>query len=183
MPVLECTRDGISCGSFPLLEGAAIRLGRGDEADIRLQGESYLSRLHVELSFEGGRLRVRKLPQASNPVFHGGMEKDDIRLEPGDFFTIGSTRLRFIADAAPPGLRPAAAPLSRRTMEQAEVYAVSDRMRLKDLLELPEILQSKERNEFYLHIAAMLRMATGAAWAAVLSGDRRILGQLSRCAG
>ena len=45
-------------------------------------------------------------------------------------------------------------------MEQDEVYAVSDRMRLKDLLELPEILQSKNRHEFYLHIASMLRMAT-----------------------
>jgi len=62
-------------------------------------------------------------------------------------------------------------------MEAAEVFAVSDRMKLKDLLELPEILRTKQRNDFYFHIAGMLRLATGAQWAAVVGGDKRILGR------
>jgi len=180
---LECTRDGVACGRFSLVEGSALRVGRGEEAGARIADEPFLSRVHVELSLESGALRVRKLAQAANPVFHDGSQKDEFRLEPGESFTIGTTRLRFIADG-PAALSPSKpvpagepAPASRRLMERDEVYAVSDRMRLKDLLELPEILQSKDRNEFYLHIASMLRMATGAKWAAVISGDSRILGR------
>ncbi len=93
---------------------------------------------------------------------------------------IGATRFRFVSETAPPA---PAAPAERRRrppkrmMEPAEVYAVSDRMKLKDLLELPEILRTKARNDFYFHLAGMLRLATGAQWAAVVGGDRKVLGQ------
>jgi adenylate cyclase len=180
---LECARDGVACGRFELAEGAPVRLGRGAEADARVEGEPFLSRLHAEVTLKGGTLTVRRLPTASNPIYHDGSQKDEFRLEPGEFFLIGATRMTFSAPAAArPATAPDAAtvlltPAVRRTMEPAEMYAVSDRMRLKDLLELPEILQSKDRGAFHMHIASMLRMATGARWAAVLTGDGRVLGR------
>jgi adenylate cyclase len=178
MAELEWLQGGQVRGRLELQEGAFLRLGRGEGADGRIDGDQYMSRLHVEVVLAGGALRVRKLPNASNPVFHGGVEKTEFRLEPGESFVVGATRFRFLAapSAAPASAAPADAP-AERVMEAAEVYAVSDRMKLKDLLELPEILRTKDRSDFYFHIAGMLRLATGAQWAAVVAADRRILGQ------
>ena len=166
---------------FVLEEGRRVAVGRGSDADLRVDGEPYLSRKHVELRLEGGRLRVERLGSAPNPVYLAGEQRDSFSLESGESFVVGSTRFRFFADRPPEAPLPTdAEPTAEHVMEPAEVYAASDSMRLKDLLELPEILRSRERGDFHSHIAGILRLATAAQWAAVGSREKdgtRILGR------
>ena len=165
-------------GYFDLPASGAAVIGRGTEAVLRIESGKFISRRHAEVKLEGGKLRVRRLPEAANPVFHAGAPKDEFLLEPGEIFVIGQIRFRFVAETAEaPAPAPDTTPADERVMPTDEVYAVSDRMRLKDLLELPEILRGKERNDFYTHIAGMLRLAAGASWAAVVNRDRQILGR------
>ncbi|HEX4047216.1 MAG TPA: FHA domain-containing protein, partial [Elusimicrobiota bacterium] len=167
MPAIEWLRDGRALGRLALREGVVQRLGRGEGADGRVEGDAFVSRVHFEAVLEDGALLVRKISRAANALYHGGVQKEELRLEAGESFVIGTTRFRFVSEA-PAAAEIAPAPAADRLMESEEVYAVSDRMRLKDLLELPEILRTKQRNDFYFHIAGMLRLATGARWAAVV---------------
>lgn len=179
MAHLEIGEDHKS--SFELAANFQYTIGRGADADWRLKDEPFLSRLHAQVSLEGTRLKVKKLPSASNPIFHSGVQSDEFFLDHGELFVIGALRFKFIADktaasAAPADLRPE----TEHLMAADEVYAVSDRLRLKDLLELPEILRnSKDPADFYFHVAAVLRLATGAQWAAVVSRE----GTVCRIAG
>ena len=159
--------------SFELAANFQYTIGRGADADWRLKDEPFLSRLHAQVSLEENRLKVKRLPSASNPIFHSGVQSDEFFLEHGELFVIGALRFKFIADKTAATDAPAGPlPETEHLMAADEVYAVSDRLRLKDLLELPEILRSsKDPADFYFHVAAVLRLATGAQWAAVVSRE------------
>ena len=159
--------------SFELAANFQYTIGRGADADWRLKDEPFLSRLHAQVSLEGVRLKVKRLPSASNPIFHTGVQSDEFFVEHGDIFVIGSTRFKFIADkAASASATAGPQPETEHLMAADEIYAVSDRLKLKDLLELPEILRaSKDPADFYFHVAGVLRLATGAQWAAVVSRE------------
>lgn len=167
--------------SFELAANFQYTIGRGADADWRLKDEPFLSRLHAQVSLEGSRLKVKRLPSASNPIFHSGVQSDEFFLDHGELFVIGALRFKFIADKTAVSAAPADLQLeTEHLMAADEIYAVSDRLRLKDLLELPEILRnSKDPADFYFHVAAVLRLATGAQWAAVVSRE----GTVCRIAG
>jgi class 3 adenylate cyclase len=103
MPFLEWMQGGRVRGRIELRPGAEARLGRGADAQGRVDGDPYMSRLHVVVLLEGTGLRVRTLPSATNAVFHGGVEKTDFLLASGESFVVGATRFRFAAEAAAPG--------------------------------------------------------------------------------
>lgn len=140
-----------------------------------------MSRRHAELWLEDGVLRVKRLPGAANPIYYLGEAQDEFAAEPGVPFVIGRTRFRLLAaDApeAPMGQTPT--PRVDATLGPQELYALgasSDRLRLHDLLELPAILRTRDRRAFHLHIASLLRLATGARWACVAGADGRVLGE------
>ncbi|MFA5137803.1 MAG: adenylate/guanylate cyclase domain-containing protein [Elusimicrobiota bacterium] len=174
--VVERREGGRS--SLALAPGRAATLGRSKESDCVVEGEPFLSRKHAELLLESGRLKVRRLPEAGNPVFYGGEERDSFSLAPGDFFVIGKTRFRFVLQrgeqrADMTDVQPA----SQGSLGAGELYALgADRMRLNDLLELPEVLRSgKDPASLHLHVAGLVRMAAGARWSCVLDQDGRIL--------
>lgn len=50
-----------------------------------------ISRRHVELRLSEGRLFVRSLPEATNPVFYRGRELGEFQLSAGEHFVIGNT--------------------------------------------------------------------------------------------
>ena len=50
-----------------------------------------ISREHVQLTWNDGRLAVSKLPDAANPIFLNGKVRDQFDLVPGNHFVIGST--------------------------------------------------------------------------------------------
>ncbi len=68
-----------------------------------------VSRQHAEICWKHGRLQVRRLPDAANPVFLRGAANDQFFIKPGEHFVIGSTmftladeKVRFAAGEASP---------------------------------------------------------------------------------
>jgi len=169
--VLEARQEDSESRHFEVPAGGKVVIGRSDEADWKLAGDKHLSRRHVEIWVEGKRLAVRKLPEASNPVFFQGKAAEKFSVEPGGVFVIGATRFTFSQEAALE---------SEHTLSEADLYGSiggSDRMRLLDILELPDILRVKSPQEFFLHIAQMLRLSTGAAWVRIGEQNGKVLGE------
>ncbi len=171
-------------GRFAMAEGGDLVLGASPRADCSLSTERYLSRRHVRLHVSPGQLLVERLPTASNPVMYRGSSAERFALQPGDYFVIGTTVFRFEAS----GVGPAGAASTREpqptdvfTLGAADVQVrsdVSDRLRLLDLMKLPEVLRTRSRKDFYLYACGGLRMATGARYVQVLTfeaGEARLL--------
>lgn len=180
---IEATAQGKPTIAYSLTAKRAI-IGRAEDADLKVDHDLHLSRKHAEVWMDGGRLRVKRLPGAANPVYHSGIPRDEFALAPGEHFVIGRTRFMFVSDVAPAVDLAATSPqpIALKTISAKDLYAInseSDRLRLLDLLELPEILRSRDRQDFHVHIANLLRMATGAIWACVATEHGDILGEAS----
>ena len=80
-----------------------VVLGREPDA-WNVPWEPFLARRHAELTLQGGRLKVRRLAAAANPVFHAGKPADSFELQPGGAFVIGRT----VFTLADPSTRPLA---------------------------------------------------------------------------
>lgn len=173
-------------GIFTLSEGKDLMLGASAKADCSVAGEAYLSRFHAVLTVRGDRLHVARLPDARNPVFYRGAPTDSFDMRVGDFFVIGSTIFHTLSDtaadpsakregdAAPP--QPESAPSYEFTLGADDLRPRAtpdrrDRLRLLDLMELPEVLRTKSRAEFYVYACGLLRLETGARWVRVLTAD------------
>src|SRR4051794_39253451 len=85
----------------PLPAGETIVLGR-DPAAWGGPWEPYLSRRHAELIWRHGKLKVRRLPGAANPVFHNGDAADSFEVAPDGGFVIGHTVFTVAATQATP---------------------------------------------------------------------------------
>ncbi|HVM31608.1 MAG TPA: adenylate/guanylate cyclase domain-containing protein [bacterium] len=173
--VLEVFREGEPTLRYEIGENHSAVLGRTDEADWAVPNEKFLSRRHAEVRLKAGQLHVKKLVNAANPLFHQGVEKEAFILASDDHFVIGKTRFVFTLS------RPKheeAAPELKLSMSQPEVYqqgGVSDRLRILDLLELPEILRLKSSQESFTHVAGLIRSVTGATWAQILTPSGKVL--------
>jgi adenylate cyclase len=73
-----------------LPEGESLILGR-NAGDWTVCWDKHISRQHAEVTWYGGRLWVRRLPTALNPIYVAGRPLDDFDAGPGDRFVIGST--------------------------------------------------------------------------------------------
>lgn len=89
--------DLIAQGSEPhhrwrrkLMAGQSHVLGR-TAAGWEVPWDECISRQHVEMRWEGGRLAVARLPEARNPVFFRGRACDRCSIRPGEHFVVGST--------------------------------------------------------------------------------------------
>lgn len=172
---LEAVGDAGRPMKAGLEPGRALLIGRGEKAQLRLVEEPALSRAHAEARLDGEVLRVRRLEGAANPLFYKGEAREEVVLGSGEHFVIGRTRFWFrLAAETGDG-----APEYQHTLHEKELYALggTDRLKLLDLLELPELLRTKSEEEFFLHVAALLRLATGARETRVATEDGRTLGE------
>ena len=84
-----------------LPEGQVVRLGRGpmpeeDMLSWLIPWDRVISRNHADLVYQNGRLVVRKLPAAKNPVYKDEIDQGNLaEILPGESFRIGSTLFRF----------------------------------------------------------------------------------------
>src|SRR2546425_792459 len=92
-----------------LPEGQQVVLGRNPETWGAVPWDDQISRRHAELCWRNGRLQVRRLPTARNPLFVRGQVVDAFELRPGETFVGGATtftltddKVSFLAEAAPP---------------------------------------------------------------------------------
>jgi adenylate cyclase len=167
--VLEVMRQGEPALRFEIGENHVVTLGRTDESDWSVPQEKFLSRRHLELRMKSGRLMVKRLTGATNAVFHRGEEKDAFFMENGDQFVVGKTRFHFALLSA---RKDEVKPDLKISMSSQEVYKdggeVPARLRILDLLELPELLRQKDEVDSYTHIASLLRSVAGGVWAQIM---------------
>ncbi len=174
--VLEVLRQGEETLRFEIGENHVVVLGRSDESDWAVPHEKFLSRRHLELRMKAGRLMVKRLSGSANPVFHKGEEKESFLLESGDQFVVGKTRFHFaLLSSRKEELKPDL----KMSMSQEEVYRqggdVPARLRILDLLELPELLRQKAESDSFTHIASLLRSVAGGAWSQIMRPGGRVL--------
>lgn len=179
--------------TYELSDGNEVTLGKATQADCRITGEPYLSRIHVRLLRTGDRLTVERCKAAKNPVLFKGKNADRFQMSPGDFFVIGRTTFHVAPAPAhgdradPTATQWAGAPPDHQfTLGSDELRARTDsgdRLRLLNLMELPEILRTRPRRDFYVYACGLLRMATGAAWVRVLTGESEAQTILAEDAG
>ena len=129
----------------PLPADTPVVLGR-ESSEWSAPWEPFLARKHAELTARGGKLKVRKLAGAANPVFHNGGPSDAFDLLPGGSFVIGRTTFT-LADGdrspvSPGDDRPL---LDERTVAHHELDRLAFRdapHRLDVLSKLPDLISS-----------------------------------------
>ena len=73
-----------------------LTIGR-TRGDWNVPWDDQVSRQHVQIHCVGeGKIRVTRLPAATNPVFHAGAATDDLTIGIGESFVIGQTRFECI---------------------------------------------------------------------------------------
>jgi adenylate cyclase len=186
--------DGQVVASYELHEGAELMLGASPKADCCFSGERFMSRLHVSLRLASPKLEVRRNPKAKNPVLYKGVNADEFLMNAGEYFVIGETKFKLDGagmGAAVPAM--AKTPIALAPGEQAPSYqftvnvdelrmrgGAGDRMRLLDLMELPDVLRSRPRSDFFVYACGLLRMAAAAKWVRVLrmnEGELEVLAE------
>ena len=143
----------------PLTPGEVVVLGRDPEG-WNVAWEPYLSRRHAELTWRNGRLKVRRLPAAFNPVFHAGKPEDSFEVAPAGAFVIGHT-LFTVASARPtPSPSHGGVLLEARTIGHTELERLKFRdapHRLDVLSKLPEVISSASNDaDLFARLADML---------------------------
>lgn len=76
-------------------EGTAITLGRREDCDICLSYDSQVSRLHAQITFEGGRFWLEDLDSRNGTHLNGETIQTKAELLPNSTFRVGRTWLRF----------------------------------------------------------------------------------------
>src|SRR5436853_2524900 len=85
-----------------LPEQEPIMLGRAPRQGLSVPWDPLISREHAHLVLKDGKLSVRELETARNPILLGGRPSKQFFIEPKGEFVIGETRFRFeIREPAP----------------------------------------------------------------------------------
>lgn len=123
-------------------------LGRQSE-DWSVPWDDRISRRHVVVTYDRGRLGVQALPTARNPVFFRGARCTEFQLRPGEHFVIGQTTFTLVDEPVqvtldlpqPTGERTfTALELRRQPFREAE-------KRVQALCRLPEILREASTDQ------------------------------------
>jgi adenylate cyclase len=141
----------------PLPEGQPVVLGRS-AANWAVPWDDEISRRHAELCWRSGRLHVRRLPTARNPIFVRGQTLDAFELRPGDCFVTGKTTFTLADD--PASAVAAASPVVEQTFRAQELQQIPFRdadRRLDILSRLPEVITGAVTDsELFIRLGNML---------------------------
>lgn len=144
-------------------EGQLVRLGRSPRTGWAVPWDLRISREHVDLYYHEGRLRVRCLETALNPIYRNGEVFKEFSIVPGEEFRIGGTvfHLELIPDQTPTELESqTGSPLAEYSFKQEDVEAFDFRNadhRLEVLWNLPRIISiSPTDEEFAQHLVGLL---------------------------
>ncbi|MDX1945327.1 MAG: adenylate/guanylate cyclase domain-containing protein [Pirellulaceae bacterium] len=130
-----------------------------------------VSRRHVEIVLQGGQLLVQALPEARNPVFHRGQQRDAFALRTGDHFVIGSTTFT-LADDQVRVVPNMPHPANERTFTLDELRGTPFRhadKRIEVLGRLPDIISgSATDQEMFVRLVNLLLSGIERALAAAV---------------
>ncbi len=138
-----------------------VVIGRG-AAGWATGWDGQISRHHAELAWDGHRLRVRRLPTATNPVFFQGNQLPEFLVSPGQHFVIGQTRFSLVSgpvrvtmDLPVPDAQRNYAPDKLRKLDYQDAA-----QRISVLAQLPDVI-SRSRSESDLHLNLVNVLLTG----------------------
>lgn len=118
-----------------------------------------ISRGHVEIQWKHGRLQVRKLPEATNPVFLRGKGTDHFFLKPGEQFVIGSTVFT-LADEKVTVVAADRSPVTEQSYTPQFLHGLRFRnadQRIDVLSRLPEIISgATSEMELFVRLVSVL---------------------------
>jgi adenylate cyclase len=150
--------------SRPLPDGQTVLLGR-DADGWTASWEPYLSRRHAELVWRHGRLEVRRLPEARNPIFVAGREADRFELHPKQCFVIGTTSFTVADRTSGPGVT--GPPVLEATVSAPELMRRQfgeGPHRLDVLSRLPDVISSAaDEEQLFVGLVNMLLAGIPAA--------------------
>lgn len=121
--------------------------------------DNRISRLHAELCWHEGSLRVRRLPQSRNPIFVRGQEAAEFAIAPGEHFVIGDTTFSLADERLQVSLH-LPLPMAERTFSAQDLKALRfhDADQRIDLLgRIPEIISGAATDEeMFVRLASIL---------------------------
>ena len=85
---------------FPLADGAAVAVGRGRQAPVRLT-DLHVSRVHCRIAVAGDRLVLSDAGSTAGTLVNGRPVTAEQVLRPGDVIHIGQTQLRVEEEGLP----------------------------------------------------------------------------------
>ena len=172
--------------------GATLTIGRA-AGPWSTPWDDRISRRHIEICWQDGRLQVSTIGEARNPVFFRGRRQDAFEVRPGDHFVIGETTFTLTDERARASLD-LPLPVDQRTFSLDELRHQPYRRageRIEVLSRLPDIISgSASDSEMFVRLVNLLLSGIGRATAAaivsvpsasedapveVLHWDRRIL--------
>lgn len=86
--------NGPDKGAIYKILSAHVKIGRGDDNDIVLKGDSRCSRYHASLSLSSKGVEIRDISDR-NKVLVNGVETSHEILAPGSLIQLGDTKLQF----------------------------------------------------------------------------------------
>lgn len=101
MMAVELQAQGLEKGeraSVPLGDELLLRLGRNPKTGWKVGWDRQISREHADLEWKRGRLIVRCLDRATNPLVVGGSPARSAVIGVGDEFHIGATVFRLVGE-------------------------------------------------------------------------------------
>ncbi len=183
--LVEIQNQSAKVATHKLEPGKRYVVGRSQTADLRVEGDPYISREHVEVCVEGDQLVISRRSLATNPIVFKGTPTSAGVLKTGDEVTIGQSTLRYrtvVHEPAPaPMPKPDATvsirkvdrkPSNSHALKAEELYEMGSdaaRHQFLFLLELPELMKTRPRQDVLAHVAKVLRTTTKAHWATVLT--------------
>ncbi len=133
--------------------------------------DDHISRQHVQITWNGTRLLVERMPAARNPVFAHGKAETTFKIAPGEHFVIGNTTFTLSSEKMQVTLD-APHPDREQIFSAAELQQVSFRnahQRIELLSRLPEVIKNAaSENELFVRLVNLLLAGVPQADAAAL---------------
>jgi adenylate cyclase len=141
-----------------LRAGEHFTLGR-DSGHWSVPWDDRISRQHAEVSWTNGRLRVRQVPAARNPIFVWGRELTSFELKPGEHFVIGQTTFTLVEDQVNVSLA-VPAPVEEQTFSPQYLRRIrfhNADHRIDVLSRLPELISgASSDDDLFVRLVNML---------------------------
>jgi adenylate cyclase len=158
----------------PLPPNVPVVLGRS-AGTWAVPWDALISRRHAEACWSNGRLQVRRLPTARNPILHNDQEANSFELRPNESFVIGDTTFT-VASAEASIVQDVRGPVQEHAFSPQEMRAVhlaSGDHRLDVLGQLPGVIagSASDTDLFSSLVNLLLAGIERASTIALVAGD------------
>lgn len=166
--------DGRNRWRRTLADNRSVILGRAGAA-WTTPWDDRISRRHAELTWNGSRLLVRRIPEARNPIFFKGSPTESFEIAVGEHFVIGGTTFS-LADERVQVSLDVPAPVQEQAFSTEYLHNVSFRHvgpHIDVLSRIPEVITAADNDaELALRLVSLLLTGLPRAGAAALVAVR-----------